>query len=211
MLGKRQGDFIYLVANNLIHNPVKPNPAAKSTSVMRSFPDPGVLAHAMLLELHSELLDRLISSGRSVRFLSVFATNGFTTIADRIDLKAPNADPRLLSISLRKMISKIPENFISNFLGISFEGLSDIEQLRLDLPLGDYIEADYYEPPEFITLTPSEYLKRSIFKGMSINHPNFGVGRILSLQDTGFLAAFSDKERLLDFQSPISIIENKFL
>jgi hypothetical protein len=46
---------------------------------------------------------------------------------------------------------------------------------------------------------------------MSINHPNFGVGRILSLQDTGFLAAFSDKERLLDFQSPISIIENKFL
>lgn len=211
MLGKRQGDFIYLVANNLIHNPVKPNPAAKSTSVMRSFPDPGVLAHPMLLELHSELLDRLISSGRSVRFLSVFATNGFTTIADRIDLKAPNADPRILSISLRKMISKIPENFISNFLGISFEGLSDIEQLRLDLPLGDYIEADYYEPPEFITLTPSEYLKRSIFKGMSINHPNFGVGRILSLQDTGFLAAFSDKERLLDFQSPISIIENKFL
>jgi DNA polymerase-4 len=207
ILGKRQGDFIFHTSRNQLYNPVKPNPVAKTSSVMRSFPDPGVDAESTLLALHAELLDRLLASGRSVRYLSLFATNGYTTIADRIDLKAPIANPMQLSIALRKMISKVPKSFKSNFLGISFEGLSDSEQLPLDFPLADYNSSELYEPPEFITLTPSEYLKRNIFKGMSISHPIFGLGKVSQLEGNGFVAIFSNRSKILEFTAPVTITE----
>jgi DNA polymerase-4 len=208
-LGKRQGDFLYAIARNKCVEPIVPNPAAKSTSVMRTFPGDGVNAKSILLELHAELIDRIAATGRALRFISIFATNGITTISDRIDLRSASANYSEHSLIIRRMIFKIPDDFMTNFCGISFEGLSNSEQLTLDFPLfPDHLD-DFSEPPEFIEQSPSEILRESIFRGMLLYHPKFGPGTVLYQEGDGFVVTFPDRIRSLSFDAPVSIIDDK--
>ena len=208
-LGKRQGDFLYAVARNKCLDPIIPNPAAKSTSVMRTFPGEGVNGKSILLELHAELIDRVATSGRALRYISLFATNGITTISDRIDLRSASANYLEHSLIIRKMIYKIPDHFMTNFCGITFEGLSNSEQLTLDFPIFPDQLDEFAEPPEFIQQSSAEILRDSIFRGMLLSHPKFGAGTVLYQEGDGLVATFSDRPRSLSFDAPVAIIDDK--
>jgi DNA polymerase-4 len=203
LLGKRQGSVVHAIAHNQWVEPVTPNPKPKSTSSTRTFPGDGVPARAALGELLIEVLDRLAKSGRSARVVGVFASDGVTAFQDRHDLKAATADLRELAADVRSMIAKVPEGFITNFCGVVLDGLTDSEQLRLDLPTPWFDDPELFAPLETHAPDPAEHLARAAFRGMPVNHPEFGEGTVLSLDSDGLLVTFPDRIRSLAYWAPL--------
>jgi DNA polymerase-4 len=203
LLGKRQGNVVFAIVHNMWVEPVTPNPRPKSTSSTRTFGGEGVGARDALADLLVEVLDRLAASGRSARTVSVFAADSTHAFQDRHDLRAPTADLRELAAVARTLVAKVPEGFRTNYCGVVLDGLSDTEQLRLDLDMPWKNDPDLAGPLEARVAEPAERLARSAFRGMAVHHPDFGDGTVECLDADGLLIRFADRDRSLAFWAPL--------
>lgn len=203
LLGKRQGTVVHAITHNLWVEPVTPNPKPKTTSSTRTFPGEGVHARDALGELLVEVLDRLAASGRSARMVAVFAADGSHAFQDRHDLRAATADLRELAAVARSMIAKVPDGFRTNYCGVTLDGLTDTEQLRLDLMVPWRSDPDLLAPLDASVPDPAVLLARAAFRGMPVTHPDFGDGVVESLEGDGLLIRFPDRTRSLAFWAPL--------
>jgi len=203
LLGKRQGNVVFAIVHNMWVEPVTPNPRPKSTSSTRTFGAEGVGAREALTDLLVEVLDRLAASGRSARTVSVFAAGATHAFQDRHDLRAPTADLRELAAVARTLVAKVPEGFRTNYCGVVLDGLSDTEQLRLDLDMPWKNDPDLAGPLETRVADPAERLARSAFRGMPVHHPDFGDGTVECIDADGLLIRFADRDRSLAFWAPL--------
>jgi DNA polymerase-4 len=203
LLGKRQGTVVHAIVHNRWVEPVTPNPKPKTTSSTRTFPGDGVPAREALGELLVEVLDRLSASGRSARLVAVFAADGSHAFQDRHDLRAATSDVRELAAVARVMIAKVPDGFRTNYCGVTLDGLTDTEQLRLELPVAWHDDADLLAPLDTRVPDPADRLARAAFKGMPVHHPDFGDGVVEYFDGDGLLIRFADRERSLAFWAPL--------
>jgi len=203
LLGKRQGKVVHAISHNIFDEGVIPNPKPKSTSATRSFGANGTNALQALEDLLGEVLLRIAQSGRSARWVGVFAADPTTVYQTRHDLGAPTADIRELAATARALMTKVPPAFHANIAGVTLDGLSDNEQLRLGFDVGWMQDPELSAPVIQRPHDAAEQLERSAYRGMSVNHPDFGPGVVESLQAQTLTIRFSDRARVLEFWTPL--------
>lgn len=203
ILGKHQGKTIYAISRNILDESVTPNPQPKSTSATRSFGLSGHIAVEALEELLAEALSRISYTGKSVQRVGIFAADSSGHYQAKHDLRAPTADLREISASARRLTAQIPPTFRANIAGITFDGLSDSEQLRLGLDIDWLSNPDFTAPTTQRDFDPSDNLRRSAFRGMPVSHSDFGSGVVQELGDTTITVLFSDRVRVLEYWTPL--------
>ena len=204
MLGKRQGKVVHAISHNLFDEGVTPNPRPKSTSATRSFGAQGHNALVALEDLLAEVLLRMAQSGRSARWVGVFAADPGAIYQARHDLGAPTADIRELAATARALMSKIPTTFHANIAGVTLDGLSDSEQLRLGFDIGWLQDSEFAAPVIQRPYDAAEQLERCAYRGMLVTHPDFGDGVVESLQTQTLTIRFNDRRRVLEFWTPLN-------
>lgn len=203
ILGKHQGGVVFALAANQHRDPVSPNPKPKTTSSMRSFGSRPQPARVALDELLAEVLNRLRTSGRAARTVSVFAADQSRIYKAHHDSRAPTADLVELAAAARRMIREVPEDFTAVYAGVTLEGLSDVSQPRLPIATGWLDDEDLRAPLQVVQPTTAERLQRAAFLNMAVEHPVFGTGRVAALRDSSVVVEFSDRERELELWSPV--------
>lgn len=206
-LGKRQGQVVHAMMRNEFRDPVAPNAAQRTTSSMRSFGAAGADAHDALEDLLAEILARLSHAGAAARSLSVFAADEGNLYQGKHDTGAATSDVRELTVVARRMIQAVPKGFRVRYAGITLEGLSKNDQLRLDVPIGasdgELLAGELRVPQE----SEAERLQRSAYWGMPVSHATFGPGRLVALETDAVVVKFADRERHLALWAPISFSE----
>ena len=203
LLGKRQGKVVYAMARNEFDEPVAANPAPKTTSAMRSFGPRGHDAHDALEDLLAEVLERLVATDRAARSIAVFAANETRVYQGRHDTKAPTKDVRELAASARRMAADIPTGFVANFAGVSLDGLSDTDQLRLGIEAGWIDDERFNAPVRPREKTTARRLELAAHYNMAVHHERFGAGRVMGLGRDTVLVRFPDRDRELELWAPI--------
>ncbi len=204
ILGKRQGHVVYQISRNIFDEGVHPNPKPKTTSSTRSYGVRGHNAHEALEDMLGEVLARLERTGRSTRYVVIFAADAASVYQGKRDLRAPTADLRELAATAREMIRQVPPHFVASLAGVTFDGLSDAEQLKLDLDLPWMVDAELSEPIEQPVYDQAEQLKRAAFRGMPVEHPSFGKGIVEQIGETDLVIRFQDRDRALEYWSPLT-------
>ena len=199
LLGKRQGRVVHAISHNLFDEGVTPNPKPKSTSATRSFGANGHNALQALEDLLGEVLQRIAQSGRSARCVGVFAADSTTIYQAKHDLGASTANIKELAATARSLMVKVPSSFHANFAGVTLDGLSDNEQLRLGFDTGWLRDPEFVAPVLQRVHDPAKQLQRSAYKGMLVNHPDFGPGMVESLQTHTLTICFADRRRVLEY------------
>ncbi len=203
MLGKRQGKVIHAISHNIFDEGVTPNPKPKTTSSTRSFGAQGHNALEALDDLLAEVLLRLANSGRSARWVGVFAADPSTIYQARHDVGAPTADLRELAATARVLMTRIPPTFHANIAGVTLDGLSDSEQLRLGFDVGWLQDPDLAAPVIQRPYDAAEQLQRCAYRGMAVHHPDFGVGIVEALATQALTIRFHDRPRVLEYWTPL--------
>lgn len=203
ILGKRQGHIVYEITRNNFDEGVWANPKPRTTSSTQSFGSKGCNAQEVLEDLLVEALGRIERSGRSVRFVIVFAADEKNGYQGKKDLRSPTRDRKELAAVARAMIREIPGNFRANIAGVTFDGLSDAEQLKLDLYLPWMRDAELSAPVSETVYDAAEQLKRALYRGMRVTHPVFGKGEVEQAGEYEVTIRFADKSRNLEFWSPL--------
>jgi len=203
LLGKRQGKVVHAISHNIFDEGVTPNPKPKSTSATRSFGANGHNALQALEDLLGEVLQRIAQSGRSARWVGVFAADPTTIYQAKHDLGAPTANIKELAATARALMAKVPSSFHANIAGVTLDGLSDNEQLRLGFDIGWLRDPDLAAPVVHRPHDPAEQLQRSAYKGLLVEHPDFGPGVVESLQTQTLTICFADRRRVLEFWTPL--------
>ena len=204
ILGKRQGHVVYQISRNIFDEGVNPNPKPKTTSATRSYGKKGNNAREALEDMLSEVLARLEKTGRSTRYVYVFASDGVHGYQGKRDLRAPTADLRELAATARTLIRRVPKNFVASIAGVTFDGLSDAEQLKLELDLPWMSDTALSEPVEQPVYDQAEQLKRAAFKGMVVAHPSFGEGMVSEINEYEVIIQFKDKVRSMEYWAPLA-------
>lgn len=204
ILGKRQGHVVHEIAHNSFDEGVVANPKPRTTSSTRSFGSRGHNAREALEDLLGEVLGRLERSGRSARYVVVFAADATTGYSGKRDLRAPTADRRELAAVARELIRRIPAHLHASIAGVTLDGLSDNEQLKLDLQLPWMTDPELSEPVAQPSYDAAELLRRAAYRGLAVSHPVFGAGIVQSITDQELVVDFAGRARVLAYWAPLS-------
>jgi hypothetical protein len=101
------------------------------------------------------------------------------------------------------MIRRFPNQFKASIAGVTFDGLSDAEQLKLDLQLPWMSDAELSAPVTEPVYDAAEHLRRALYRGMRVTHPRFGDGVVERAGEFEVTVRFTDKRRNLEFWSPL--------
>jgi|694.fasta_scaffold18884_7 DNA polymerase-4 len=199
LFGPHHGKILNLIAQNSYFDPVKPNQAAKSMSVMRSFRPPRLAGESEIETSLEELLLRLNHSGRCSSRISAAVVTPSGYFFDYVNFGGATSDREILVPAFRTIFQNFPKSQIL-YLSLSLERLSDVEQLHLPNTLLD----DHLPKVSLEVISQSDKLARLAYKGLYLSHPVFGLGLLLSMQDSALTVKFADRERVLELWAPLS-------
>jgi DNA polymerase-4 len=215
LLGRAHGGSLYNLARGHDERGVNPDRVAKSVGAERTFAQDisGQTAQQTALDgVLSAARERLLRHGGAARTVTVkvrFAD--FTTLTRAASLAHATADPRLLRACAQTALHLADTAGAAvRLLGVSFSGLSDSEQLTLDLPnLADtrggasprrptspggaagnedadssFSAADSGDAEssnEAVQVLPAPLTATTAWPGVDVDHPEYGAGWVYAV------------------------------
>jgi len=203
IVGKFPGKMVYSFLYNQPIDFVEGNPSAKSMGASRSLRYNEKYPDRIFEELLGELLQRLQKNDRSVRVISVYAMLENEIRGNKIDLKSPTKEYKKITFYSRKLYENLGVYGKVKQIGITFHRLGRFNQLELDE--NGYPKSIVVEEEPFIEEGELKRdLQKSFYRGMEVEHPQYGKGIVLWNERGGLRVKFGNVERLFD----LAIVRN---